>query len=409
MPRAVYRPASAALLSELTPAHRQVMIFAIYRSVMNLGTTAAPIGAALISVSYNLLFWGEAGAALAYAVIALVALPASAVAAVAGSETGRADTAAEADPDATAETGAVRQPSTGYLAAHGGVIALNAMIVITCELLMTKLVQRWPPRAVVMAGFALPGGGMAAYTLPWGAAIFVIGTLVWSLAEIVAGLTMSGPGAVLDAARQARRSASGRGRPVRRGPRCELDRADLDPPLHVLDPPVVRSDGLLIHRGENDPPKVGVDVLTGGHQVAGARREVLGVESGERVDVGEYLRIPPDPGDRGGDDNAAHVQDQLVTLGELTVHPVRHGAKYVIGASGQPGYHLVTAARNCARQSPVHSTWIRSGQVDGAQALLDLREFTGVRTRPPQGHAAISPRCAQHRPQGGIDRPGLRA
>jgi MFS family permease len=228
---AVYRPACAALLSELTPAHRQVMIFAIYRSVMNLGTTAAPlIGAALISVSYNLLFWGEAGAALAYAVIALVALPASAVAAVEGSQAARADTAAEADPEATAETGAVRQPSTGYLAVladrryllylvavlvnmavyvqyvsalplamraaglatvwYGGVIALNGVIVITCELLMTRLVQRWPPRAVVMAGFALLGGGMAAYALLWGAAIFVIGTLVWSLAEIVAGPTM---------------------------------------------------------------------------------------------------------------------------------------------------------------------------------------------------------------------------
>ena len=71
-----YRPASAALLTELTPKNRQVMIFAVYRLAMNLGTTAAPlIGAALVAISWNLLFIGEALAALAYAVVAIVALP----------------------------------------------------------------------------------------------------------------------------------------------------------------------------------------------------------------------------------------------------------------------------------------------------------------------------------------------
>src|SRR5262249_37993393 len=90
-----YRPASASLLSELTPAHQQVMIFAVYRLALNLGTTAAPlIGAGLVAVSYNLLFWAEAAAALGYAAIALLALPRPAPAAA-----GPAD-AAEAAPAA---------------------------------------------------------------------------------------------------------------------------------------------------------------------------------------------------------------------------------------------------------------------------------------------------------------------
>jgi len=43
----LHRPASAALLAEYTPRHRQVMVFAMYRLALNLGTTAAPvIGAA---------------------------------------------------------------------------------------------------------------------------------------------------------------------------------------------------------------------------------------------------------------------------------------------------------------------------------------------------------------------------
>jgi MFS family permease len=212
----VYRPAAATLLSLLTPKHRQVMIFAMYRLGLNLGTTAAPlIGAALISVSYNFLFWGEAVTALGYAVIAAIALPKRGV---------------QVEPDQSAAKPGKRRSAGGFAAMmadgryllfllamlvnsvvyiqyvailplamraaglatvwYGAVVALNGAIVITCELLMTKITQRLPARIVTMFGFTLLGGGMAVYALPWGAAIFVIGTLVWSLAEIVAGPTM---------------------------------------------------------------------------------------------------------------------------------------------------------------------------------------------------------------------------
>jgi len=69
-------------------------------------------------------------------------------------------------------------------------VALNGIIVIACELLVTKVVQHWPMRIVVLVGFVLLGGGMATYALPFGVAVFVAGTLIWTLAEIVAGPTM---------------------------------------------------------------------------------------------------------------------------------------------------------------------------------------------------------------------------
>jgi MFS family permease len=211
-----YRPASAALLTELTPKSRQVMTFALYRLAMNVGTTAAPlIGAALVAISWNLLFIGEALAALAYAAVAIIALPGRKPAEV-------TDTVA-ADPAAV-------EPKGGYLAVlrdykyvlflvcmfinaaiymqylavlplhmkseglstwwFSAVVALNGFIVITCELLVTKVVQHWPARIVAMIGFVLLGGGLAFYALPGGIAIFVIGTLLWTLAEIIAGPTM---------------------------------------------------------------------------------------------------------------------------------------------------------------------------------------------------------------------------
>jgi predicted MFS family arabinose efflux permease len=209
----LYRPASATLLSELTDKERQVMIFALYRWALNLGTTAAPlIGAALIVVSYDLLFWAEAITALGYGVIAAIALPRR-----------------QAKP-APAEAGAAPDQPNGYRAVLADrrfvmyllamlvnaavyiqyvstlpltmrdaglatfwfslVIALNGFIVITCELLVTKFTQKLPIKLVVGLGFALLGAGFSLYALPWGVAIFLIGTLVWTAAEIVAGPTL---------------------------------------------------------------------------------------------------------------------------------------------------------------------------------------------------------------------------
>src|SRR5215470_2903076 len=72
----IYRPAAQAMITELTPPGQLVMVTAMYRLSLNLGTTVTPlIGLALISVSWNLLFWAEALAALTYGLIALKYLP----------------------------------------------------------------------------------------------------------------------------------------------------------------------------------------------------------------------------------------------------------------------------------------------------------------------------------------------
>jgi predicted MFS family arabinose efflux permease len=200
------------LLTELTPKHRQVMIFAVYRLAMNLGTTAAPlIGAALVAVSWNLLFIGEAVAALAYAAVAIVALPKRSKATV---EEAVADQPAAGGYVAVLRdykyvlfllcmfiNAAIYMQYLAVLPLHmkadglstwwfSAVVALNGFIVITCELLVTKVVQNWPARVVAMTGFVLLAGGLAFYALPGGLAIFVIGTLLWTLAEIIGGPTM---------------------------------------------------------------------------------------------------------------------------------------------------------------------------------------------------------------------------
>ncbi len=212
-----YRPASTSLLSQLTPPTRQVMIFAMCRLAINLGASAGPlIGAALITVSYDLLFWGEAVAALALAAIAAVALPPARAGTEAGGRVGSG---------AAEEEGATASGAGGYLAvladrryllflfamfassviyiqylstlpltvrdrglsttAYGVLLAINGMLVIACELLVARSVQRWQPRVAVVAGVALTAVGMSLYGVPWGMVGLVLATLVWSLGEII--------------------------------------------------------------------------------------------------------------------------------------------------------------------------------------------------------------------------------
>jgi hypothetical protein len=205
----LYRPASATLLAELTPADRQVMTFALYRWVLNLGTTAAPLVAALlIAHSYDLLFWVEAATAAGFAVIAATALPRRSPR-PAGPAGGRRAGYREVLEDRRflVYLAALLVNAVVYiqyvctlplmLHDHGAptlwfslVGALNGFVVVTCELPATRVVQTWSARRAAMAGFALLGLGLSLYSAPLGLAVLLAGTGLWSLAEIVGGPTM---------------------------------------------------------------------------------------------------------------------------------------------------------------------------------------------------------------------------
>jgi MFS family permease len=209
----VYRPASATLLSTLISDDRQVMIFAMYRFGLNLGTTAAPLlGYGLYFVGgnqYTLLFYGEALVALVYTVIALVALPGK------QRSTG-ADGEAVPEPDKGSYLDVLKDRRfTLYLFAmlfnsiayvqylstlpldvkatgtpifwYTFAVALNGFIVIAFELLVTKVSQKWPFKVAVGLAFGLVGLGVAVYGFPLGPAVIIIGTLIWTVAEILGG------------------------------------------------------------------------------------------------------------------------------------------------------------------------------------------------------------------------------
>jgi MFS family permease len=209
-----YRPASAALLVELTPEHRHVMVFAVYRLAFNLGMTLGPLLAVLLLTyySYELLFYIDAGAAIGFAAVAAFMLP-------------RHRATKAGDPTTTSA------PATSYLRIfadrryllflialflnaliyiqyiatlgphvqslghptqiYAVLLSLNAFMVITCEILLTRFVQRMPSRLAVALGIGLVGVGFNMYALGPGLGVLVAATLVWTLGEIVGTPTAS--------------------------------------------------------------------------------------------------------------------------------------------------------------------------------------------------------------------------
>lgn len=210
----MYRPANASMLAEHTPKHRQVMMFAVLRLTAHIGLTAAPlIGAVLLAISYNLLFWAEAATTFGYAVVALVALPRDQdrprkpapktedAQPVGGYRAMLADRRYVLYLTAMLINAAVYVQYLGTLPLamrdagletvwFATAVTLNTGIVLTCELLVTRVVQHWPARVVIAIGFTLMGAGFAFYALPLGLAAFLIGTLGWTLAEIIGGPMM---------------------------------------------------------------------------------------------------------------------------------------------------------------------------------------------------------------------------
>jgi MFS family permease len=209
----IFRPASATLLSDLTPDDRQVMIFAIWRFGLNVGAAAAPlIGFGLYYLAhqqYTLLFLGEALMAMAYAVAAWLLLPDRA--------TARAAAQRPASTEASGGSGylamlrdhryaiflvaalvhtIVYQQYLSTLpltvnAVHLSIfwytlaVSLNGVVVIALELPATKFTQGLPTRLPVTIGLGLVGLGVAVYGFPTAGFVILAGTLVWSLGEIV--------------------------------------------------------------------------------------------------------------------------------------------------------------------------------------------------------------------------------
>jgi MFS family permease len=205
----LYRPASSALLTDLTPAGQRVTAFATYRLAFNAGWAFGPATAGFLAErGYLWLFIGDATTSALYGVLALVALPKGLRARERESTWMEIFRVARGDRRfhqllaasfgvaliffQMASTFGVHVTNLGFSSAtYGAIISLNGALVVLCELPLTMITRRFPAYRTMAIGYLLVGTGFAlnglAHTIPALIACVVIFTLGEMIALPVAG------------------------------------------------------------------------------------------------------------------------------------------------------------------------------------------------------------------------------
>ena len=199
----LYRPAAAALLSDLVPPEQRIAAFGMYRFAINLGFAAGPATAGfLANKSFFYVFVGDAVTSLLYGVVALALLPHGVRSAQKDEHPAEGLRVALRDRAFLYFLGATlcltfidfQLHSTIPLhiaaigqtpATYGMLLSVNGAMIVVFELALTAWTQKLPAQPLIALGYALNGIGIAlmgfATTVP-----ALVGTvIVWSVGEMI--------------------------------------------------------------------------------------------------------------------------------------------------------------------------------------------------------------------------------
>lgn len=199
----LYRPAAAALLTDLVPPEKRMLAFGLYRFAINLGFAAGPATAGfLANKSFFYLFAGDAITSLLYGVVALVALP-HGVRSVSKDETKdeglrvalrhrlfvfflAATLCLTWVEFQLHSTFPLHIAKSGYSpSTYGMLISLNGLLIIIFELLITAWTQRVAPQPLIAVGYALTGIGVALTGLATNIQLLAATVVIWTIAEMI--------------------------------------------------------------------------------------------------------------------------------------------------------------------------------------------------------------------------------
>jgi MFS family permease len=199
----MYRPASHALIGDIVPPDDRVIGFALYRFAVNLGFAFGPATAGfLANRSFFLIFAADAATSIAYAIIAMFALPQGLRTYSKEERAGEAVRTAFRDKRVVAFLAAAMLASTvdfqmgstfalhvtreGFSAAtYGALLSINGVLIILFELLITARVQRMDPRPVIALGYLLNGIGFGLTGLAHTVPVLAATVVVWTTAEML--------------------------------------------------------------------------------------------------------------------------------------------------------------------------------------------------------------------------------
>jgi MFS family permease len=199
----MYRPASSALLTDLTQAGDRLPAFTLNRLAINLGFAVGPATAGLLAEqSFFLIFLGDALTSVAFGVIALVALPEGVR--TRRSEEQRAEGVRTMLRDHAftlflissllgafvyfqGQTTLPLQVKENGLsdADYGLLISLNGIAIVLLEIPLVALIMRFPYRPVIALGSLLVGLGFALTAFATGLPALAVTVMIWTLGEIL--------------------------------------------------------------------------------------------------------------------------------------------------------------------------------------------------------------------------------
>jgi MFS family permease len=199
----LYRPASSALVADLTPKGRRITGFAMYRLAVNAGVAAGPAVAGFLAQrSFLWLFVGDAVTSIVYGFAAYFALPAdrgkihrrevtrsAAVRMVGDVRLVRVLVATLAlafvEHQAYATFPLHLQRSGFTPVIYGSLMSLNGLLVVLLELSVTTVTRRLPALIALAAGLVLTGFGFGAIGVAHTAFAFALTVVIWTFGEMV--------------------------------------------------------------------------------------------------------------------------------------------------------------------------------------------------------------------------------
>jgi MFS family permease len=199
----MYRPASAALLTDLTPAGERIPAFALNRLAINAGFAAGPaVAGVLAEESFFLIFLGDALTSAAFGMIALVALPEGVRVKRGEERRGEAIRTMLGDRAflfflISSVLGAfvyfqgqttfpLHVRASGLSDSdYGLLISLNGLAIVLLELPLVAITQRFPYRPVLALGSVLVGLGFALNAVANDLPELALTVMIWTLGEII--------------------------------------------------------------------------------------------------------------------------------------------------------------------------------------------------------------------------------
>jgi len=199
----LYRPASSALIADLTPSGRRITGFAMYRLAVNAGVAAGPAVAGFLAQrSFLWLFVGDALTSVIYGCAAYFALPRDGERMSQTAVRESAFSRMVSDPRlvrvilATLALAFVVHQAYATFPLHlarsgfspvvyGSLMSLNGLLIIVIELWITTLTRRLPSLIALAIGLVLNGIGFGAIGVAASVSALAVTVVIWTFGEMV--------------------------------------------------------------------------------------------------------------------------------------------------------------------------------------------------------------------------------